>query len=218
MTLRAQRLRLPWLLALPFLYLAQPTPKTLLFGFLITLPGLCLRGVSSGYIHKDQVLAVHGPFALLRHPLYLGSFFVGLGLVLGGGAPALLPVYLLLFAWLYFRAARREEEELEARFGQEFADYRKRVPALLPAFLPALLPVPFPMAWAGKNPSGTAVHDEGAGTGSATGPAAGPAAGPSDGSRCGFQLRFFVMNRGWEAPLGTLGGFGLLWGKMALFI
>lgn len=135
--------------------------------------------MASGYIEKDQTLAVHGPYARLRHPLYLGSFLSGIGLVVGGGVWFLLPVYVILYLWLYLRAARAEEEELAMRFGEAFREYRRRVPAILPSV----------RGW--ENPL------------------------TSQAQR--FQRRLFVQNRGWDAPLGVLGGFGLLWLKMAVF-
>ena len=131
-TPRVQRLRLTWLLAPPFLLLARPTPPLLVAGALLALPGLLLRSWASGYIHKDTVLAVDGPFAQLRHPLYVGSFLVGLGLVLAAGRWVLLPAYLALFVLVYGRTLRQEEAELDRRFGSAYAEYRRRVPAFLP--------------------------------------------------------------------------------------
>jgi hypothetical protein len=152
-------------------------------GLLVALPGLALRVWASGHIHKDQTLATTGPFGRVRHPLYVGSFFVGFGLVLSGRVAYLLPMYLLLFGWLYLRAVRREEEELEDRFGTAFMEYKNRVPAF------------FPRGWWGRGFG--ALHGVEAGA--------------------GFQPTLFRLNRGWEAPLGALMGFGLLGAKMVFF-
>ena len=177
--LRTQRLRLPWLLALPFLFFARPTSGLILAGFSLALPGLLLRVSASGYIDKDRALAVHGPYAHLRHPLYLGSFLAGMGLVVGGGVWLLLPVFVPLFLWLYLRAARAEEREMAKRFGEAFREYRRRVPAILPSV-------------GGREDFLTSEPQA-------------------------FQRRLFVQNRGWDAPAGILGGFGLLWLKMVVF-
>jgi protein-S-isoprenylcysteine O-methyltransferase Ste14 len=131
-SLRTQRLRLTWTLVFPFLWLAQPTPRSLLAGALLALPGLLLRAAASGHILKDRILAVAGPYASLRHPLYLGSFLTGAGMVVAGGRWILVPVYVGLFVWLYGRTIRAEEEELALRFGEEYGEYRRRVPAFLP--------------------------------------------------------------------------------------
>lgn len=175
--LRAQRLRLVWVLALPFFLLSSPTPFHILLGGLLAVPGLLLRGLAAGFIHKDRFLARHGPYAHLRHPLYLGSFFAGLGVVVAGGRWSLVLVFGALFTWLYSRTIRAEEGELETLFGEGFREYRRAVPALIPR-----LSVPDPET-----------HSPGIKT---------------------FQLRAFVRNRGWEAPLGVLAAFLLLWLRM----
>ena len=135
-TLRTQRLKLAWLLAVPFLWFSDPTPDGLLGGFLVALPGLVLRGLASGHIDKDTVLAASGPYAYLRHPLYAGSFLVGLGLALAGGLRAFVPLFLVLFGWVYTRVIKAEEEELARIFGSQYRDYRARVPAFLPRMGP----------------------------------------------------------------------------------
>jgi len=129
---RTQRLRLTWILVVPFLYFATPTWTSLWGSFLLVVPGLLLRAVSAGYIEKDRVLTVVGPYAYLRHPLYLGSFLVGLGLCLAGGIGWFLPVYLICFVLLYGRTIRIEDRDLAENFGETYGEYRRRVPAFLP--------------------------------------------------------------------------------------
>jgi len=129
---RTRRLKLVWLLAAPFLWFARPSPSFLLAGALLAIPGLILRGVAAGHIEKDRVLAASGPYAYLRHPLYAGSFLVGLGYALAGGVWIFIPLFLALFFWIYGGAVWAEEEELARRFGSEYRSYRDRVPAFLP--------------------------------------------------------------------------------------
>jgi protein-S-isoprenylcysteine O-methyltransferase Ste14 len=136
LSLRTQRLKLAWLVAVPFLWLSRPSPPLLLAGLILAIPGLILRGLASGHIEKDQVLAVDGPYACIRHPLYVGSFLVGLGLATAGGRWIFIPFFLGLFSWLYMRAIRAEERELARRFGAEYRGYRSRVPAFLPRAVP----------------------------------------------------------------------------------
>lgn len=131
-TLRRERLKWAWLLALPFLYFAVPSPPLLLTGALLSLLGLLLRASAAGSIHKDRELATGGPYHRLRHPLYVGSFFVGFGLALAGGRWWFLPLFFVLFLWLYSRTIRAEEERLTRHFGEAYEIYRRRVPAFLP--------------------------------------------------------------------------------------
>jgi len=77
-------------------------------------------------------LVTHGPFALVRHPLYLGfqlAAFSGL-LLFRTWTLAFVAVNLLA---LVIRA-RREEEALAAEFGDEWEAYVRRVPGWLPRF------------------------------------------------------------------------------------
>jgi protein-S-isoprenylcysteine O-methyltransferase Ste14 len=136
LTHREQRLKLVWVLALPFFLLARPTPSLLLSGCLLSSLGLLLRGWAAGSIHKDKALAVGGPYRFLRHPLYLGSFLLGVGLVTASGSWILLALLLAFFGWSYSRTLREERETLEETFGEEYRAYRTAVPALVPRIRP----------------------------------------------------------------------------------
>jgi len=129
---RTQRLRLAWILVPPFLYFATPTRGSLLSSLFLVIPGLLLRASAAGYIEKDRVLARVGPYAYLRHPLYVGSFLIGLGLATAGGRWLFLPLFLLCFVFLYGRTIRIEEGELAGTFGESYGQYRKQVPAFFP--------------------------------------------------------------------------------------
>jgi hypothetical protein len=131
-SLREQRLRLAWLLAVPFLVVARPTPALLAAGMALALPGLVLRALAAARIHKDRYLAVGGPYAHIRHPLYVGSGLVGLGLAVAGGRWWLAPLFLALFLGAYRRTVRAEESELEARFGAAYRAWRAHTPAVVP--------------------------------------------------------------------------------------
>lgn len=129
---RTQRLKWAWLLALPFLLLADPDPSHVLAGGLLTLLGLSLRGWAAGSIHKERELATGGPYRFIRHPLYLGSLMMGSGLLTAARAWLLFPLYLALFIWIYGRTIRAEERVLSARFGEAYVEYRRQVPGFLP--------------------------------------------------------------------------------------
>jgi hypothetical protein len=194
-SLRAQRLRLAWVLALPFFLFARPTLLSLAAGGLVSLPGLVLRGVASGFIFKDRSLARHGPFGHLRHPLYVGSFFAGLGLALASGRWVVVGLFLVLFPWVYLRTIRAEEAELELRFGEAYRIYREQVPA----FIPRLVRRPKPEGIGISLPSPSGASDPGS---------------TAPGEIRSFHPDLFRRNRGWEATLGVLAGLVLLWLRM----
>jgi len=191
---RTQRLRLVWVFLPPFLILATPTPAHIAGGLLLAAPGLILRVLASGYIDKDRALAVHGPYARLRHPLYVGSFLAGLGLVVAAARPVLLPAYLILFPLIYRPAIRAEELDMERRFGETWRTYRRSVPAFLPR--PG-----------GRMPAMTA------GPGA---PRTRPGSPEPTGPTC-FQAEAFRRNRPFDGVLGVLIGFLVLWLRMRLF-
>lgn len=130
------RLRALWLLIPPFLVLAQPTPRTLLVGGGLALLGCSLRSWAAGHIRKRETLAVTGPYAYLRHPLYVGSLFLGLGVTIAGARPSFYVLFAVFFAVVYIRTVRCEDRVLAERFGETFWRYRSRVRGLLPRVSP----------------------------------------------------------------------------------
>src|SRR5260370_7123184 len=73
------RVRLGYPLAIAVLYFSRPTPRSILLGALVGVIGLWVRAYAAGYLHKQEVLTVTGPYAYTRNPLYLGSAILALG-------------------------------------------------------------------------------------------------------------------------------------------
>ena len=73
------RVRLGYLLAVVVLWLARPTPRSILLGAALGVIGVGIRAYAAGYLHKQEVLTVTGPYARTRNPLYFGSSFLALG-------------------------------------------------------------------------------------------------------------------------------------------
>lgn len=80
---------------------------------------------------QEQRLATTGLHARLRHPLYLAHFSVLFGLTLGSGLLVLfwLAGFAVATGWLMIVL---EERELEQRFGDDYRQYKQRVPAIVP--------------------------------------------------------------------------------------
>ena len=94
--------------------------------------GELLRTWASGYIRKNELLVTYGPYAVVRNPLYLGSFFIGLGATILTSRLLAVLLYLLLFLPVYLRVIVKEEAFLRERFGEEAEQYFSRVPRLIP--------------------------------------------------------------------------------------
>lgn len=69
---------------------------------------------------------------MTRNPLYLGSFFMALGVLLAGQGYWLLLPFGVFFLTLYYPVMKREEQELQQGYGDEFLDYARRVPMFFP--------------------------------------------------------------------------------------
>ncbi|MCW5960642.1 MAG: isoprenylcysteine carboxylmethyltransferase family protein [Pyrinomonadaceae bacterium] len=131
---RLQRLRVPFgfLFAIVFLMFAKPTLNLLIIGAVIAVIGLLIRAWASGHIRKNQVLAVSGPYAYTRNPLYVGSFLLGVGFTIASGVWWLGLVFAVLFLGIYLPVMRVEAEELTAIFGDEYHKYAEAVPLFFP--------------------------------------------------------------------------------------
>jgi len=119
-------------LGLAYLVFAQPTLPLLIMGSLVALMGLAVRAYAAGCLEKDRRLALSGPYAYTRNPLYFGSLLIGIGLVLAGAQWALGAAFVIFFLAVYGPVMRREARNLRQRFGQEYEDYAAAVPLFFP--------------------------------------------------------------------------------------
>ena len=87
--------------------------------------------------HKDlfdtneEGLATSGVFGRVRHPMYLGTHLVYLGLAVVTFSLVSIVVWVIAFAF-YNTLADYEEMKLEDRFGDEFLQYKKNVRKWIP--------------------------------------------------------------------------------------
>ncbi len=79
----------------------------------------------------ENKLVTTGAFALVRHPMYLGGITGAFGLALFAGS-VLGFIYSLILALVLSHIADSEEEDLRARFGQEYVEYQRKVSKIFP--------------------------------------------------------------------------------------
>lgn len=126
-----------FLFPLVLLIAAKPAPKFFWIGLALAAAGEAIRMWSAGAIAKDQGVTVSGPYAHVRHPLYVGSFFIGLGYCfMSGLIPWSIPVMLVLMGAVYYATIEAEEAFLTAEFGAAYSDYAAKVPKYLPSPIP----------------------------------------------------------------------------------
>jgi protein-S-isoprenylcysteine O-methyltransferase Ste14 len=126
------RVRLGYLLAVVVLWLARPAPGSILLGAILGFVGLLIRGYAAGYLNKQEVLTVTGPYARTRNPLYLGSSILALGAAVAMNSVWAAALLLCYFALVYSFVMRREEMELRQKHGDAFSTYAAAVPLFLP--------------------------------------------------------------------------------------
>lgn len=74
----------------------------------------------------------HGPYAIVRHPSYLGAYLaiVGSGIFLNSIVGTIIGAVVMFIAYVHRLIA--EEATLVAAFGEEYEEYRKATPMVVP--------------------------------------------------------------------------------------
>lgn len=140
-----------FILAIPFIYVTEDIPPLLAENYTFLAIGLSIIGFviraytigttprgTSGRNTKEQVaeqLNSTGIYSILRHPLYLGNYFMWIGIVCFTFNWYFVIIVSLLY-WLYYeRIMFAEERFLEQKFGQQYLDWAKRLPAFIPKLI-----------------------------------------------------------------------------------
>jgi len=125
-----------YLIGVTVLVVHRPDASTLAAALPLLGAGAILRGWGAGHLVKNDELTTTGPYAHVRHPLYLGTILIGTGFAIAIGGVWTLLMLAALWPWFalqYFpRKERIESERLENLYGARYARYRNAVPALWP--------------------------------------------------------------------------------------
>ena len=131
------------LLFVVILFMLEPaTPKRICACLALVVLGQAWRCWAVGYIGlyrgenvKANALATHGPYALMRNPLYFGNFVIGFGWSIMAGLTGAV-IFTVCFYLLYVLAIIPHEEKfLISKFGSEYQDYCVRVKRFWPSQL-----------------------------------------------------------------------------------
>jgi protein-S-isoprenylcysteine O-methyltransferase Ste14 len=105
-------------------------------GCMLIFAGLAVRSWSAGILRKNRELTTTGPYALVRNPLYVGSFLIMCGFCTLIDDPENIFIVLGPIAGLYFLQVLHEERYLSKLFGGRWTEYARAVPRFLPRSLP----------------------------------------------------------------------------------
>ncbi len=141
--LMVDRLPLPWL----YREFYRPGLVGFWAGASLTLAGLFFavwarRHLGTNWsrsvtLKKGHELITSGPYRMVRHPIYTGLLAGFLGMAVAIGQVRGVLAFLLVLAALWMKW-RLEEQWMREEFGQTYADYARRVPAVAPRLMQVL--------------------------------------------------------------------------------
>ena len=98
----------------------------------LTVIGFVIMWKGWKLIHdaKDS-LVMEGPYAYVRHPQYSGLFVIMIGMLIQW--PTIITALMFhVLVFIYYRLSKKEEDEMIKTFGDEYKQYRGRVPMFIP--------------------------------------------------------------------------------------
>jgi protein-S-isoprenylcysteine O-methyltransferase Ste14 len=111
------------LFALIVILLATPTLRSVMIGGAVALVGEVFRIWAAGHLEKGREVTRSGPYRLTRHPLYMGSAIIGVGVAIAAARLSVAVIVLTYLAATIIAAIRHEEAGMRARFGDQYDAY-----------------------------------------------------------------------------------------------
>ena len=123
--LARRRVLIGFIAGLAAIVLSRPTRQTLLIGAVIALLGEAIRVWAAGHLEKGREVTSSGPYRFTRHPLYLGSTIIGIGLAIASANLVVVTLVALYLAVTLSAAIATEEAHLTEKFGGAYPAYRE---------------------------------------------------------------------------------------------
>ena len=113
----------------------------MVLGYAIVLAGATFVADGWRRVHaarREDRMVVEGVYSRVRHPQYTGLFLIvfGEGVVHWPTIVSLIAFPVIVLSYTYL--ARKEEQHMLARFGDEYRSYMQRVPMFVPRGKPVL--------------------------------------------------------------------------------
>jgi protein-S-isoprenylcysteine O-methyltransferase Ste14 len=123
--LARRRVALGFVTAAAVLVFADPSWRSWRSGLMIALAGEAIRMWAAGHLEKSREVTRSGPYRWTRHPLYVGSAVIALGIVVASGSRVVLALAAVYVVSTITAAVRTEEAFLRSRFGEVYDRYQR---------------------------------------------------------------------------------------------
>ena len=122
--LARRRVPLGFITAAAAVVFAAPTMTTWMAGLVVAAIGEGVRIWAAGHLEKSREVTRSGPYRYTRHPLYVGSSIVALGVVIASRSVVVAVLAAIYMSATITAAIRTEEAYLQQAFGSAYDDYR----------------------------------------------------------------------------------------------
>jgi len=130
-----RRVTLGFVVAVGALVMARPTWATWSAGLAVACVGEALRIWAAGHLEKGREVTRSGPYRWTRHPLYVGSAIIALGVVIAAWSVVVALVGAAYIGVTIPMAIQAEEAFLRRTFGATYDLYRRdEAPPMLRRF------------------------------------------------------------------------------------
>lgn len=123
--LARRRVALGFIVAVAAILLADPTWASWRAGLSIAALGEAVRVWAAGHLEKSREVTRSGPYRWTRHPLYVGSSIMALGIVIASRSLSLGALATIYMTVTIAAAVRAEESFLRRTFGDAYDRYRR---------------------------------------------------------------------------------------------
>ncbi|MFZ2633751.1 MAG: isoprenylcysteine carboxylmethyltransferase family protein [Desulfosalsimonadaceae bacterium] len=127
-------LRLPIGILLFLLLLTLLKPAWFFPGLLVSILGEALQIWCMATIKTKKSLTITGPYMFVRNPMYIGRYFLILGILMMTGSIWLMLIATAIYYFYMVNRVNREEKILLELFGEDYEQFRRDVPSYLPTF------------------------------------------------------------------------------------
>jgi protein-S-isoprenylcysteine O-methyltransferase Ste14 len=123
--LARRRVALGFVTAAIVLAAASPSWRTWRAGLVVALSGEAIRVWAAGHLEKSREVTRSGPYRWMRHPLYVGSALIAVGVVMASNSAIVAAAAAVYMTATLAAAVRTEEAFLRRAFGDTYDRYRR---------------------------------------------------------------------------------------------